>query len=217
MFGGRSRASTLAFSAATAAVALPIATGSVASASEQHRRVFAAIHRAREAGRDLQHEQHVAVGQRRVGLVLGLEGANVEIAGVLQAPTVSVRSYCEWSADSSAGRQVVRIGVDREAEQEKLQQRQHDDQPDGHRVAPHLQPFLAQHGHEAGEGEAVHGGGPISPPPRLREGWLGGGVGRCQPPRRAPLPPDPPLPQGEGEQHRGHYLITPSPARSAGG
>ena len=57
----------------------------------------------------------------------------------------------------------MRIRVDGEAEQEELHQRQHDDQPDGHRVAPHLQPLLAEHGHEAREGEVAHGDARSSP------------------------------------------------------
>ena len=68
---------------------------------QQHRRMVAAIHRAREVGRDFQHEQHVAVGQRLVRLLLRGEGADVEIAGVLQRRRSACVRRCEWSADST--------------------------------------------------------------------------------------------------------------------
>jgi len=44
-----------------------------------------------------------------------------------------------------AGREVLGIGVDRVAKQEQLHDRQGDDHAQRHRVAPQLDPFLAQH------------------------------------------------------------------------
>ena len=51
-----------------AAVALPIAVGSDGVGVHQDLRLFAAVDPAREVGRDVQHEQHVAARQRLVGL-----------------------------------------------------------------------------------------------------------------------------------------------------
>ena len=55
-----------------------------------------------------------------------------------------------------AGRQVLGVGIDRVAEQEQLHDRQRDDEAQRHRVAPHLDPFLAQQRHEPPEGECRH-------------------------------------------------------------
>src|SRR5471032_3410732 len=55
-----------------------------------------------------------------------------------------------------AGRQMLGIGVDGVTEQEKLHHRQRDDHAQRQRVAPDLDPFLAQYGEEAPERETVH-------------------------------------------------------------
>src|SRR5262249_7532620 len=52
--------------------------------------------------------------------------------------------------------QMARVGVDREAEQEELHQRQHYGQTDSRAIAAHLQRFLAQYRKQTGEREIVH-------------------------------------------------------------
>src|SRR5262249_12366978 len=54
------------------------------------------------------------------------------------------------------GRQMLGIGVYRITEQEQLHHRQRDDQTQSHRIATHLDPFLAQHGQKASPGKCVH-------------------------------------------------------------
>src|SRR5215472_16452677 len=55
-----------------------------------------------------------------------------------------------------AGRQILGISVDRVSEQEQLHDRKDDDQAKRHRIAPHLDPFLAQERAQALEGQAAH-------------------------------------------------------------
>ena len=64
----------------------PEATGSVASAIDQHRRLVAAPHAALEIGRDFDAEQHLAGRQQFVRARLRVRGScgDLEIAGVLE-------------------------------------------------------------------------------------------------------------------------------------
>src|ERR1700722_9141063 len=51
---------------------------------------------------------------------------------------------------------MLRVGIDRVAEQKQLHHRQGDDHPQRERVAPDLDPLLAQNREEAFEGKGSH-------------------------------------------------------------
>src|ERR1700736_3632724 len=61
-----------------------------------------------------------------------------------------------------ASRRVLGVGIDRVAEQKQLQHRQRDDETQSYRIAPHLQPLLAQESREAPDGECLHDASPLA-------------------------------------------------------
>ena len=112
---------------------------------DQHRRIIAAPHRALEAARNFDAEQHLA-GQQQIvefGDIVHFPG-EAEIVGVLQrledrAAEVAVL------LQQHRGRQVSRRGVDGIAEQQQLHHRDHHDHRKRHPVAPQLDEFLDHH------------------------------------------------------------------------
>ena len=65
----------------------------------------------------------------------------VEVAAVLQR--VQQRAaYGPWSASEHRGGQMLRVGIDREAEEHELHQRDADHHREGQPVAPHLDELL---------------------------------------------------------------------------
>src|ERR1700751_5781215 len=58
---------------------------------------------------------------------------------------------------------MLRVGINRISEQEELHDWKGDDQAQCHWIAPHLNPFLVQHGEESRKGKPVHRSPPNSP------------------------------------------------------
>ena len=87
------------------------------------------------------------------GLRAGNLAAEVEIVGLLHAGDHGPGERAVV-AELDERRQVVRIGIDREAEEEELDQRQADHHAEGDAVAPHLDELLVEHRAEAPEREA---------------------------------------------------------------
>src|SRR5215831_18208314 len=115
-------------------MAEPAATGTVAAA-----------HRALEIGRNFDSEQHRA-GREQVielGLVLDDMG-DVEICGVLNRLEDRAAEIA-LLLQQHRGRKVARIGVDGVAEQQQLNERDHDDHGERNAVALELDELLDQH------------------------------------------------------------------------
>ena len=123
----------------------------------QHRRLVAAVDRPVEIGRNVHDKKQLAIGEAALGLRLGRERPDVVIAGVAQRRDERPLIFGMVGREQP-GRQVLGVGVDRVAEQKQLHHRQGDDHAQRQRVAPDLDPFLAQDGQEASEGEAAHAG-----------------------------------------------------------
>jgi len=98
MTGGRSRSSA-AVTVASAAVALPIALGSVGVGIDQHRRPVATVDGAVEVRREGDDEHHIALRQRPLGIGFARQHVDVVVAAVAQR-AMMVRSYFECSTDS---------------------------------------------------------------------------------------------------------------------
>jgi hypothetical protein len=128
---------------------------------EQHRRTFAAIDLAAEIGRHGQGELRFAAGQAPGGVVFADGTVEAEIGAVGERLRNGALIDRMVAADE-CGRQVFRIGIDGEAEQEQLHQRHRQGQRDRAGVAPHLQEFLVQHGDETGP--ADHADSPAGAP-----------------------------------------------------
>ena len=112
---------------------------------DQQRRMVAAPHRALEAARHLDAEQHLARQQQGVELGLGVDLlGEMEIGGVFQRLEDRAREVAVL-LQQHRRRQVVRGGVDGEAEQHQLHHRKHHDHGERHPVAAQLDEFLHQH------------------------------------------------------------------------
>src|ERR1700730_7656710 len=61
-----------------------------------------------------------------------------------------------------AGRKVLGVGIDRVAEQKQLHNRQRDDETQCYRVAPQLQPLLAQESREPPDGQCLQDSSPLT-------------------------------------------------------
>ena len=74
------------------------------------------------------------------------------------AARTMLRTSGELVERDHRGRQVLRVGVDRVAEQHQLHDRHADQHREGQPVAPQLHELLAQHGGDALERQARTGG-----------------------------------------------------------
>ena len=112
---------------------------------DQQRRPVAAPHRALEAARDLDAEQHLAGLQEIVELGDAVHFAGeAEIAGILQRLQDRARQIAVL-LQQHRGRQMARRGVDGIAEQQQLHHRDHHDHRERDAVAAELDEFLDQH------------------------------------------------------------------------
>src|SRR6185369_8773263 len=115
---------------------------------------------AREVDRKADHELHLAAPKRVACRVLARELADeLEIAARAHRGEVAARELALLGADDR-GRQVLRLGVDRVAEEEELDDRDADDHPERDAVAPELQELLVDDSPPAVEREASHRGAP---------------------------------------------------------
>ena len=110
---------------------------------DEDRRRFSPVDGAIEIGRNVDDEEQFSFGQAGFAFRLARQGLDLVVAGVPQCgddgPLVLRRLRHQHS-----GGKVVRIGIDRVAEKQKLHDRQGNNQPQAHRVAANLQPFLGQ-------------------------------------------------------------------------
>ena len=116
---------------------------------QQQRRPFAADQAARKIGRDHQHELHVAAFQQTVAFrFAGGASRDAKIGGILQAGDQAARELA-LVALYHGQRQMLGVGVDREAEQDQLQDRHPDHHRESQAVALDLAKFLDQDRDEA--------------------------------------------------------------------
>ena len=131
-------------SAASAAAALPIADGSVASASISTAGFSPRSTERSKLGGMFTTNSNSPSAQASSASASDAKRADVVVAGVLQRRDDRPLVFRMIDREQP-GRQVLGVGVDRVAEQKQLHHRQSDDHAQRERVAPHLDPFLAQH------------------------------------------------------------------------
>ncbi len=140
---------------------------------DQHRRPLAANQGARKTFRNRDHELHGARREHPVDLGIVARFADeVEILAVRERRHDAARELAAVRI-ADGRRHVLRIGVDREAEQHELEHRNADDHREREPVAPKLDEFLADDAPPPRPGEdSVHGSSPAraSLAPRIR--WM---------------------------------------------
>ena len=111
----------------------------------EQRRLVATAERALKTGWNFDGEQYLAGGQGLIelGVVMQLLGDREELR-VLQRRQDGAPDVAQF-LQQHGGRQIVRRGVDRVAEQNKLQQWNRNHRREGHAIAAQLQEFLEQH------------------------------------------------------------------------
>src|SRR5579872_15815 len=112
---------------------------------DQKRRIITAPHRALEAARDLDAEQHLAGRQEIVELLDVMNFLHeMKIGRVLQRLQDRAAEIAVFLQEHR-GRQVVRRGVDRIPKQQELHHRDHDDHRERNAVTPQLDELLDDH------------------------------------------------------------------------
>jgi len=150
----RSRLRTVAARTLMLATALPVAAGSVASASSRSSGRLPAQQLAAEIGRYLQHELHLARADQFVCFCCRFRPCDdVEIVGVLHSLHDAAREDGVILREEGGG-QVLWIGIDRVAEEHELHHGHAEHHRESQPVAPHLNEFLADHRAETKEREA---------------------------------------------------------------
>jgi hypothetical protein len=128
---------------------------------DQQRRALAAHQVAVEAGREGDDELDLATLEEVVGLLLVHLADNPEIVAVGHGGDVGPRERPGVDHDHGGG-QVFRVGIDRKAEEQQLDDRDADDHSEGQSVALELDELLEQDADPAREREAWHASQPAN-------------------------------------------------------
>jgi len=140
-------------------MALPVAAGSVASASTSFDQQSGPLPAQEPARKILRHgDEELHIAQLQHSLTLGGAGDDVvhaEIAAVFHRPDEAAGKNAVIGGEHRR-RQRLRIGVDGESEQDQLQDRNSDDHGESEPIPAHLNELLREHRDEARPGEQVH-------------------------------------------------------------